>query len=236
MMRPMSEPAAPADDPAVFRNALLAAVAGFGLKPGPAQVEWMYRHHLLVAEANRHFNLTRITDPAKAAVRHYADSLSLLAAPWVDPGGPLAVLDVGTGAGFPAVPLALVCPAWSITAIDGTGKKARFVGQAAAALGLSNLVAMHVRVEELRSRRPAAFELVLVRAVGAMPDLLPIAAPLLRPGGRAVFYKTPSLPTQEMEAAARTAARCRLSSPRTFDLTLPCGGETLSRRLILFQR
>ncbi len=235
-MRPMSEPAGSADDRSVFRDALLAAAAGLGIGPGPDQMERMYRHHVLVAEANRHLNLTRITAPADAAVRHYADSLSLLAAPWVDPGEPLAVLDVGTGAGFPAVPLAVVCPAWSLTAIDGTGKKTRFLEAAAATLGLSNLTALHARAERLKAQRPAAFDLVLIRAVGAMPELLPRIAPLLASGGRAVFYKTPNVPPAEMEAATGTAARCGLAGPRTFDLTLTCGREVLGRRLVCFGR
>jgi len=133
----------------VFDAALCRAVAALGLAVDQGQRARMYAHFRRVIEANRVFNLTRITAPADAAVQHYADSLSLLAAPWIDAGGPLTVLDVGTGAGFPAIPLAIVCCHWDITAIDGTGKKARFVAETAAALKLTNVRAGHARAADL---------------------------------------------------------------------------------------
>ena len=115
------------DDRQAFEEALLAACSAIRLSLTEPQRELMLAHYRRVVEANRHFNLTRITSPADAAVKHYVDSLTLMASPWVEADRSLTVVDVGTGAGFPAVPLAIMCPQWQILAIDGTGKKARFV-------------------------------------------------------------------------------------------------------------
>src|SRR5687767_11867845 len=106
------------DESQIFHAALQPALAALRIEVGPAQQEQMFAHYSKVVEANREFNLTRITSPADAAVKHYADSLALLVMPEFCTDRRLEVLDVGTGAGFPAVPLAIVCETWTIVAID----------------------------------------------------------------------------------------------------------------------
>jgi len=161
----------------VFSTALTNAAGALGLRLEEHHLARMWRHFELVVEANRRFNLTRITAPADAALKHYADSLALLATRWVDSDRPLSVLDVGTGAGFPAVPLAIVCERWGVMAIDGTGKKARFVAEAAAVLGLANLEARHTRAADLA--RAAG------RSVNAVPhSTLPVSLPRKRSAQR----------------------------------------------------
>jgi 16S rRNA G527 N7-methylase RsmG len=128
-----------------FEAALQGALPALGLDLDADVCGRLFEHYQQVVEANRSFNLTRITGPADAAVKHYADSLSLLASPWVDAERSTVVLDVGTGAGFPAAPLAIVCPRWSVLAIDGTAKKVRFVQACAEAMGLGNLEGRHAR-------------------------------------------------------------------------------------------
>ena len=118
-----------------FDRALDEAADRIGVPTTAAQRSAMGHHFALMVEANRRFNLTRITTPVEAAIKHYADSLTLLTCPDIAAAAPITLLDVGTGAGFPAIPLAIVCPAWQVAAIDGTGKKARFVAESAAGLG-----------------------------------------------------------------------------------------------------
>lgn len=238
MMRVMCQHA-PDETPAgmgAFDKALVSACARIGVSLEARQRELMLAHFRRMVETNRHLNLTRITSPSDAAVKHYADSLTLLAAPWIDSARPLNVLDIGTGAGFPAVPLAIVCPRWRILAIDGTGKKARFVSETAEALGLGNLRARHARVEELDKSEGDPFDLILVRAVGKIVEVLPEAGRLLSVAGKIVFYKTNKIEPAEVSEGVRTAARLGLSTADPFDIELPSPAGPLHRRLIRFEK
>ncbi len=238
---------APDPDQSAFDAALQANLAAMRVEVGPDSLGLMYAHYQRLVEANRHVNLTRITSPADAAVKHYADSLSLLAAPWFanrPPSPPLSVLDVGTGAGFPAVPLAIARPHWSITAIDGTNKKVRFVAECAAALGLKNLSTLHARAADLvrqtatpTDSNPWAhrFDLILVRAVGRIEQLLTEAVPLLKRKGAIVFYKTAHLDQEEQSAAVQAARKLHLTSD-AHALQLSLGQQILARQLIGYRR
>lgn len=207
-----------------------------GLTLVASQVTLLWTHFERVVAANRQFNLTRITTPAEAAVRHYADSLSLLTLPGIGRNRKLNLLDVGTGAGFPAVPLAIVCPAWRITAIDGVGKKVRFVAQTAEALGLKNIEARHARAADLARELPGRFDLVVLRAVTKLGPGLAEVSPLVRPGGRIVFYKTATMLAEEMEAGRRKAEALALKMRVPVDIDVPAGGEHLHRRFIICER
>lgn len=217
-----------------FDSALQQATRAVGLTVEAADRDRMFGHYRLVVEANRQFNLTRITAPADAAVKHYADSLSLLATGWVEVQKSLRVLDVGTGAGFPAAPLAIACPAWTITAIDGTGKKVRFVENAAQGLGLANLHADHIRVEDLVRQSGHKFDLVLVRAVAKIADLLASLNSLIKSSGQIVFYKTGQV-AAEIEAAVPVASKLMLAADM-HHLELPAPTERLIRELVRYRR
>ncbi len=217
-----------------FDAALQVGLEALGLAVPPDLRAKMFAHYEQLIEANRQFNLTRITAPADAAAKHYADSLTLLAMGWVKTSQKLTVLDVGTGAGFPAVPLAVVCKAWVITAIDGTGKKVRFVSSSASALGLRNLTARHARVEDMARHGEAKFDLVLVRAVGKIDQLLPDLAAVRSPGGSIVFYKTDQVDA-EVAAAEPVAGKLRLDM-EMHSVQLPPGAERLSRKLVRYHR
>jgi len=237
MMLDMStcQPPAPQDHEA-FDAALYRACAAIGLEVNRPQRERMYAHFLRVVRTNRQFNLTRITAPADAAVKHYADSLTLLAVPWIDAGRPLAVLDVGTGAGFPAVPLAIMCEHWDITAIDGTGRKARFVGDTATVLGLANVHARHARAADLARENAGTFDLVVLRAVAKIAAGLKEVYPLIRPGGAVVFYKTAHIDEEELIAGSHVARSLGMQRVEPFRATLPFAEGPIQRRLIPYQR
>lgn len=215
-------------------SALERATAGMGITTAAEARDAMRRHYARLVEANRQFNLTRITSPEDAAVKHYADSLALLQLPDMD-ATPRRVVDVGTGAGFPAVPLAICRPEWSILAIDGTNKKVQFVAGCAGALELANLSARHLRGAELAREQPGAFDLVVLRAVTQLAPGLREVAPLLAPGGRVVFYKTPAMEPAERRDGEKMAARLGLTL-QEYPLELPAGNETLHRLLIVFER
>jgi 16S rRNA (guanine527-N7)-methyltransferase len=143
---------------------------------------------------NRAYNLTAITDRARMLTHHLLDSLSV--APFVQ-GSTLA--DVGTGAGFPGLPLAVIAPERRCVLMDANGKKQRFVAHAARTLGLTNVEALHSRVEDVRPPQP--FDTVVARACAALPQLLEWVAPLCGPATRVLAMKG-RLPETELAAVA----------------------------------
>ena len=219
-----------------FDRALDKAAAGIGLRIELAQHALMWAHFQYVLEANRQFNLTRITAPADAAVKHYADSISLLCVPGIEAADPLAVLDVGTGAGFPVVPLAIMCSPWRITAIDGTAKKVRFVAETVAALGLANVEAHHMRAADLGRQMGRWFDLVVLRAVAKLAAGLDEVHGVVRPGGEIIFYKTAGIAGDELAQGHRTARKLGLQPLDPVDVSLPAPEGPIRRRFIRYER
>ncbi len=217
-----------------FQRALARALGSLELTFGASQLASMQRHFEMVVQANRAFNLTRITEPADAAVKHYADSLSLLKLPGMEPDRALTLLDVGTGAGYPAVVLAIGCPAWRVTAIDGTGKKARFVGECGERLGLRNLRVEHARAETFAEAHGGEFDVVVLRAVTKLPPGLRQAAPLVGRDGRIVFYKSADVSDDEMREGENTARLLGLRGAETVEFEIKGERETLRRRLVCY--
>ena len=147
-----------------------------------AQAEQLQRLLSELAIWGRTYNLTAIESPVRMLALHVLDSLAASA----DLEGE-RIADLGTGAGFPGLPLAIVHPQRRFTLIDGTAKKIRFVAHAVRALGLTNVEALQARAE---SWRPAApFDTIVVRAVAALPALCALARPLARAGTHLLAYK-----------------------------------------------
>jgi 16S rRNA (guanine527-N7)-methyltransferase len=153
---------------------------------------------------NEKSNLTAITDPHGIQIKHFLDSLSLLKV--MRPAGQ-AVVDVGTGAGFPGLPLKIVCPDIRLTLIEATGKKIAFCEHIVAALKLSGVTVVKARAEEL-GQDPAhreRYDWVLARAVAEMPVLAEYLLPLAKRGGRVLAQKGEGAPaeTHSAESAIR---------------------------------
>ncbi len=143
------------------------------------------RHLEMITEINPMMNLTRITTPREAAIKHVLDSVL----PWRLFAGAKKVMDAGTGAGFPGIPLALVLPEIQFTLVESTRKKARFVESVIADLGLKNARVSSERAEDLGKREP--FDIVTARAFAPMPKALKLLAPALKRGAKALLYKGP---------------------------------------------
>ena len=153
------------------------------------------RHLELLVEINEVMNLTRITTPRDAAIKHILDSVL----PWKLFAGAETVLDAGTGAGFPGLPLALALPDTRFTLAESTGKKARFVESVIADQNIQNARVLPERVEDIGKRERC--EIVTARAFAPMPKALKLLAPLLKKGTRALLYKGPDVETEIAEAA-----------------------------------
>lgn len=162
--------------------ALDAGLAALGLDLEPAQREALLGLLTELAEWNARFNLTAIRDPREMVPKHLLDSLSIQ--PWLHGR---RVADVGTGAGFPGLPLAIANPGKHFTLIESVGKKARFVEHAAGTLGLGNVEVANVRAEALKPGRP--FDTVVCRAVGKVGEFVRVAGHLCARGGRMLAMK-----------------------------------------------
>ena len=132
---------------------------------------------------NRAYNLTAVRDPAEMVIRHVLDALAIL--PWLETGSRL--LDVGSGAGLPAVPLALAAPRLAVTALDSNGKKARFLRHVQRTLPLANLEVIEARVQDYRPAQ--AFPAVVSRAFAELGDFLRQTAQLVAEDGRWLAMK-----------------------------------------------
>lgn len=164
-----------------------AELLNLSLTPEQEQQFAIYAREL--AAWNAHTNLTAITDPQAVQVRHFLDSLTIIKA---DPLLPNSLLiDVGSGAGFPGVPLALVFPHLEVVLLEATGKKVAFLNHLIGVLGLQNTRAVHARAEEAGQmpQHRAAYQVVVARAVARLPALLEYMLPLAKIGGRCIAMK-----------------------------------------------
>lgn len=192
-----------------------------------------------LVEANRQVNLTAITDPQGILVKHFLDSLTLVELLKERPVDGLSLIDVGTGAGFPGVPLALACPGLRLTLLDSLQKRLTFLDGLCRELAVP-VTLIHARAEEA-GRRPALreqFDVAVARAVAALPVLCEYLLPLVRPGGRMFAMKGPD-GDAELQAAARAIPLLSGRAEPVWRLTLPplpYPGEEPAQRQILVIR
>ena len=148
----------------------------------------------LLAKWSKVYNLTAVRQPQQMVTRHLLDSLAVV--PFLIEG---SLLDVGTGAGLPGVPIAIARPDLAVTLLDANAKKLRFVRQAVAELRLGNVEVVQARMQEYQPGR--AFDMVISRAVSSLEELYRQSRHLLAPRGRMLFMKG-ALPEEEMAAFA----------------------------------
>ena len=180
-------------------------------------------YHRLLSEWNERMNLTAITDPVEVAEKHFADSLAAL--PYLKPG--MKVIDVGTGAGFPGVPLLIMEPGLELTLADSLQKRLTFLDALLKELGLKAAL-VHGRAEDLGQNKlyREQFDAALSRAVANLPVLLELTTPFVRVGGTAIAYKGDA--DQELESA-KTAAFLLHVKLRGVDLD-----SNLGKRCLIF--
>ncbi len=199
-----------------------------GISLSSGDVEAMALHWHLIEATNRHTNLTAIKELDAAIQKHYLDSLFLL--PWVN--SDQRVLDIGSGAGFPGIPLAIAAKKSRFFLLDSSAKRCAFLEECRKKLGLENITVLNSRAEKAGRDKDLreTFKVVTARAVGALPVLLEYALPFVEIGGLFISPKGPAL---DEELAASPSALEILGGKylESREYRLP-GGEI--RRLAFF--
>ena len=214
-----------------MKDQIISVLSENGIECGGEQAGKLSLYLDLLIEENRKTNLTAITDKSRAVVLHLADSL--LASRFI-PGGKL--LDIGSGAGLPAVPLAVMRGDLFVTALDSTEKKTAFIARAARELGLLNLSVLAGRAEEL-GRDPLhreKYDSVTARAVARFDVLCELALPLVRKGGVFVALKGKDA-ADELRLASNAAA---VLGGRVSDFSLPLRGDEpgITRHIVVTEK
>lgn len=149
-------------------------------------------------KANQTVNLTRIIDKKEVYQKHFLDSLTPLFIPLED--APQVVLDIGSGAGFPGIPLAIMKPQFEIILLESTGKKVHFLDKMKEELNLPNIFPVKDRVEEYEPHRQ--FDYVMSRAVASLPIIVELSYRHLKVNGTMIFFKGPKIKDELLNSEA----------------------------------
>jgi 16S rRNA (guanine527-N7)-methyltransferase len=217
---------------------LREGAAALGLNLSPEQVEAFRVYSDQLVDWNSRFNLTSIRDEEGIQTRHFLDSLSCMLSQPVrevlERGG-ARLIDVGSGAGFPGIPLKLIFPTLNLTLIEATGKKVAFLDHIVQRLGLQPVKAIHARAEEL-GHEPAhrqQYDLAVARAVAHLGAVLEYTLPFCAVGGWAVAYKGEAGPA---EAQAARKAMATLGGELHSVLPVELPGLPQDRWLVVVQK
>lgn len=207
---------------------IVEGAARMGLTVTESQARQFAIHGQCLMEWNRRINLTAITRPEDVAVKHFLDAI----APLVHLPAQGRLLDIGTGGGFPGLPLKVMRPELSVTLIDGVRKKINFVKHVIRQLGLENIQALQVRAEALGCDRSfmGGFQVVVCRALADLDKLIDLAAPFLTPRGCIVAYQGPrggGPSISEAHSACLTRGERRFNAT-TYHYCLPFIGDPRS--------
>ena len=190
----------------------------------------LLRYAELLAEKNQVMNLTAITDPAEVARLHFLDSAALLTL--ADLRGK-RVVDVGTGAGFPGLPLKILEPSIRLTLLDAQRKRVDFLREVCEELGLEDVECVHSRAEDFAGTHREGFDLAVSRAVAALPVLAELSLPLVKAGGKFLAMKSVDS-NEELNAAGRAVNLLggRLEKPADYSIS----GTNVPRRLVIMTK
>jgi len=181
----------------IMKNYFKNCLDKFGIEITEKQLEQFMKYQELLIDWNTKINLTAITEPEEIIKKHFCDSLSSLS--FIKKGAKLA--DIGTGAGFPGIPLAIMRPDVDVLLIDSLNKRIKFLDTVISELGLENVNTIHLRAEEGgRNKLRDSFDIATARAVASLNVLCEYCLPYVKPGGMFLSYKGENVAQELLDA------------------------------------
>ena len=218
----------PAEGENMMEQRLQSGLAALNL---PAEgIPALVRYGDLLIETNKVMNLTAITDPEDVATLHFLDSAALLT---LESFSGKSVVDVGTGAGFPGLPLRVLEPSIRLTLLDSLNKRIQFLETVCRELDLPDVACVHARAEEFAAEHRESFDLAVSRAVAALPVLCELCLPLVKPGGKFLAMKSVESDA-ELAAAQHAIAVLGGAVEAVRDYAIP--GTDVRHRLIVVEK
>ena len=206
----------------------------FHVKPSDFQKQQFEKYYELLIEWNKKVNLTSIVDREDVWIKHFVDSCSLLDWYSVESMSGKTLIDIGTGAGFPGIPLAIMCPDLSITLLDSLNKRVQFLEIVKQELGLSNITTIHGRAEDYGKDKTfrEQYDFAVSRAVSNLSSLLEYCIPFVKVNGLFVSYKSVRAVDELINAAnSMSILKCKVKEERK--LKLP---DESDRSLLIFSK
>lgn len=200
------------------------------LSVSDAQIAQMEDFTARMLDTNKVMNLTRITDPKEIAEKHLLDCASLLQAADFSKK---SVVDVGCGAGFPGMPLHILCPSCELTLLDSLGKRIRFLQGCIDAMNLSNIEAVHARAEEFAAKHREQYDFAVSRAVAQLNVLAELSLPLVKQGGAFIAMKSKDT-DEELERAKKAIRLLGGEIEKIIDYTIP--HTEITHRLVVIRK
>lgn len=217
-----------------FTDNLAVQLEAAGFTVTEKQLEQFTTYYEMLIETNKSLNLTAITDPHEVAVKHFVDSLTALDEGQIVFKTGATLLDLGTGAGFPGIPLAIMRPDLKITLFDSLQKRLTFLESVIKALHISNVTTLHGRAEDLShmAAHRATYDIVTSRAVARLPILLEWALPYVKQNGYMVALKGAAY-EEELQEAKKALQILKGTVDRVKPVQLPTLAD---KRAIIYVR
>jgi 16S rRNA (guanine527-N7)-methyltransferase len=216
----------------ILRSTLSKGAAAIGIRLGPAELDRFETYHREILLWNRQINLVSERSAQEIVIRHFLDSLTQ--APFLDrPDGVL--IDLGSGGGFPGIPLRIVLPGLHLSLVEASRKKSSFLSHVVRTLRLDRVSVIRERVEDLIAGEALAgrFDTLVSRAAFKLPDLIRAASFFLKHGGQLIAMKGPD-PQEEMEETERILEAAGMVFTACRTVRLPCADSL--RKIIIYKR
>lgn len=193
------------------------------------QAKQFYEYMLLLLEWNQKMNLTAITNPQEIMTKHFVDSITIL----TEIEEEKKVIDIGTGAGFPGIPIKIMQEKQNITLLDSLQKRITFLQEVIQKLNLQNMTAVHERVEEFAMKNKEAYDIVTSRAVAKLNVLAEYMLPLTKIGGKAICMKANNI-EEELKEAKKAIEVLGGTIEKVKTITLP--NTNIERNIVVIQK
>lgn len=212
-----------------FNNSLIEKANSIGIEISQKQAEQFYKYMELLLEWNEKMNLTAITDPEEVILKHFIDSLTIV--PYLKEAD--TVIDIGTGAGFPGIPLKILEENKKFTLLDSLNKRIIFLQTVINELELKNIQEIHGRAEEFVSKEREVYDIVTSRAVARLNVLLEYMLPFVKVGGRCICMKSFEI-EEELKEAKKAIEILGGEIEKIDEITLP--STDIKRKIVVIKK